>query len=75
MAALRSDFDLTAARRDRGWSKAQAARETDVGYATWCRAEEHGSISEASAKAIADAFGLTVSTDFPESPVSEKAGA
>jgi len=74
-ASLRKDIDLTTARRDRGWSKAKAARETGVGNATWSRAESHLPISESSAKAISDVFGFTVTSAFPEPLDSSRAAA
>lgn len=59
-------LDLTEERRNRGLSKAAAARWVGIGYATWCRAEKGESISPASQKAIADKLGYSVVEAFPE---------
>jgi hypothetical protein len=59
-------IDLTTERRNRGKSKLAMAKWIGIGYATWCRAEEGESISEASQKTIADKLGYTVVEAFPE---------
>lgn len=42
------------------------AKWIQIGYATWCRAEDGESISTASQKAIADKLGYKVTEAFPE---------
>lgn len=59
-------IDLTAERRNRGFSKMAMAEWIGIGYGTWYAAEEGDRISAKSQKAIADKLGYSVVEAFPE---------
>lgn len=65
-------ISLTAERRNRGLSKAAAARGAGVAPSVWGRAENGEPLSAANAKAIADFLGFKVTEIWP---LEDKAAA